>query len=434
MDVSVWGAGSAGLLSALTLRKFNPDFNITIYKDPNVPIIPVGESTVPFFRTLLFGQMRLDYEKFISMVKPVTKWGTNYSWGENKFHFTLFEIFDMWNNTKHKQQGFYIGYPYGHCRESHNMINNEGQFEIADSSAFHLEKNRFEDFLLSESDRLGLKVVDKPVDSVEYDGESIKSVNNGITSDFYVDCTGFNSKLSKQKKVDYSDVLLTNSALYGVKDRDEETIRPCTMATSLDAGWLWEIDHLDKIGYGYVYSDKHSTKEQASKEMFAKYGYASTGEIKFTPYRREKQWVDNCVTIGNSAGFIEPLESTSLLIIGAQALELAKALLVDKNEYIDYYNNFFAKFWDNTRDHISFSFILNKTHKTKFWNDYNKIPIRGVPKIVMEHYKKFYADNNFLNRKDTVYSESNMFGFEGNICKLIGNRVPHDCQKTIYSY
>jgi len=162
----------------------------------------------------------------------------------------------------------------------------------------------------------------------------VTRANGLLQADLYIDCTGLRAKLiGETLKAPFRscrDSLLTDRAVACQipNDRPNSPIASYTIATAHQAGWTWDIGLENRRGIGYVYSSNHSSDERAERILRGYIGLAGDEHavrfLKFDAGYRERQWVRNCVAVGLSAGFFEPLESTGIMLI-----EVAAAMIAD---------------------------------------------------------------------------------------------------------
>jgi tryptophan halogenase len=216
-----------------------------------------------------------------------------------------------------------------------------------------------------------------------------------------------------------------------------------TLCTALSSGWVWTIPLYNRLGTGYVYSSKHQSKEEAEQE-FRDYLATFLGEdrvrdatakhlgIRVGKHRRT--WVKNCVGIGLSAGFIEPLESTGLQIVQSQ-VHLLTETLRGRNDYnvvdMAIYNSSITRLLDTIRDFIVCHFALTARDDTPYWRDVKfntKLSDQLVEKLM------FARANMPARGNEQVFDTAGMlagFGFgEGWFYILAGmNHLPFDVDK-----
>ncbi len=213
----------------------------------------------------------------------------------------------------------------------------------------------------------------------------IESLNTGtgnkITADLYIDCTGFRSLLLDKTLAEpfesYSRSLFVDRAiaLRVPYDDPESEMHPYTSSTALSSGWVWNIPVADRIGTGYVYSSAFSSDDDAENELRVHLGKDRVKDISANRLnigrvgKHRNTWVGNCVGIGLSSGFLEPIESTSLHFVYAGVAKLAEAL--GDGYYnaatISAYNMFITDMMEEARDFIVAHYALTQREDSAFW-------------------------------------------------------------------
>jgi tryptophan halogenase len=195
----------------------------------------------------------------------------------------------------------------------------------------------------------------------------------------------------------------------------------------MDAGWCWRIDHEHLINRGYVYSSAFISDDEAEKEFRAKNPKVqTTTPVKFISGRSERAWVKNVVGVGNAAGFVEPLESTSLGVICDGSDSLAHSLLECGREptpsLVRQYNKRFGLKWDNIRWFLGIHYKFNTGMDTPFWRECRaKGDIEGAAEIV-----EYYRENGpGVYHQQTLLGRLSQFGLEGYWALLLGQKVPY---------
>ena len=335
MNIIIVGGGTAGWMSAAALSKQGHE--VTIFRG-NEPI-GVGESTTPHIDQYL-KYMGISDEDFLRATRGTYKSSSRFVDFYKKghvFHYPNgqsdqeFDVpFDHWMQAKR----YYPDQtpPFAEFFQPFVGVAEDGKLPIKDpllepydlskDRSFHIDGSKFAAYL-QENFCSDVRVDDRKVTSVRYNGDRISSLflergpydNRApqTDADFYIDCTGQASTLggAQSQWVEY-DTILPDTALVTRReysDKDKEMV-PYTQAKGMNAGWKWTIPTWDYISEGYVYSSKHITEEEARQE------FGDGNIIKFRNGRYEDAWVGNCVKIGLSYGFIEPLESTSLFNTG----------------------------------------------------------------------------------------------------------------------
>jgi tryptophan halogenase len=185
----------------------------------------------------------------------------------------------------------------------------------------------------------------------------------------------------------------------------------------MPSGWLWEIDHADGCGIGYVYSAAFATQEVALQELERVIGpFRDHRIIRFDPGARRRHWVGNVVSIGNSDGFIEPLEATTLSIILCCAIDVAEMLAtdIDRTDLIRLYNANVDRLFTNVRDFILMHFVFNERLDTEYWRACRRLQNAITKDSISEFLLNYYRRNGpCLKFVGGIYSKYNFFGLEG---------------------
>ena len=202
-------------------------------------------------------------------------------------------------------------------------------YESSMSYAYHLDAGKFANFLRDVCVERGVTHIEDDLVNVEI-GENgrIDALNFERTGrrpvELVIDCTGFRGVIMRQAlkepRTSWSNYLLNDRALAVQVDHEDDThLEPSTRSTALGAGWVWNVPLYNRVGTGYVYSSAFRTEEQAMEEFLAHLGPRAKGKtprgIDMEVGRSERSWVGNCISIGLSGGFIEPLESTAIYLI-----------------------------------------------------------------------------------------------------------------------
>jgi tryptophan halogenase len=202
-----------------------------------------------------------------------------------------------------------------------------------------------------------------------------------VHGDFFIDCTGFRRKLMSLAFGDsadapqwrsFADYLHCDSAVYFTLPPDSPNVRPSTLGTALSSGWVWDIPLRDQISLGYVYSSKFQDAESAEREFreFVGRGHdRPVGTLRWTPGMLDRAWVRNCLAIGVSNSFMEPIES---LTSATLTVELRHLLVNFPNRNfndagIERYNSAITKQCVDNRDFISLHYVTGGRDDTPFW-------------------------------------------------------------------
>jgi len=445
-SVVVLGAGSAGFMAALTLKTKIPHLNVRVVRSPNIPIIGVGEATTTVLPRLFFEYLKLKPQVFYTEAKPTWKMGIRFLWGPRKdFVYTFSREYDKREPQCSRNNGFYYSdeMPWLGKASAHMLHDKvfprqaNGLPLFHNNHAFHLENVTYVGWLESRCRDQGVVVTDATV-KPEVGGEGIAALiadsGERITADLYLDASGFRSELLgnalQEPFRSYADTLFSDRAVIGGWNRSPgEPILPYTVAETMDAGWCWRIDHEQVIHRGYVYGSAFISDEAAREEFLKKNPKADPNDtrvVKFRSGRYERSWVGNVVGIGNSAGFVEPLESTALQVICVECSSLTDALLDCECEptptMVKLYNRYNGDQWDDIRNFLAVHYKFNTRYDTPFWQAVRAdAKLHGAEPIV-----EWFQENgpSVLAGTFLVHS-SNSFGIDGFLALLVGQRVTY---------
>jgi tryptophan 7-halogenase len=234
-------------------------------------------------------------------------------------------------------------------------------------------------------------------------------------------------KQLKEPFVDYRATLFCDRAIIGGWTRSHEPVHPYTTSQTMNAGWCWQIEHEDRINRGYVYSADFLTDADAEAEFRQQNPLIdSTALVRFKSGRYRNAWVQNVVAIGNSAGFVEPLEATAIAAICTAARSLAESLAESEGIVSPTirreFNEHNRRSWDTIADFLAVHYKFNTLLDTPFWQECReKADLRGAARIV-----EFYQDNGpsqlwRLTLEDPICR----FRLDGYYTLLVGQKVPH---------
>jgi tryptophan halogenase len=410
-SIVIVGGGSAGWMTASFLCKMHPDLKITVVESPNVPTIGVGESTIGSINHFL-GVLGLKDEDWMPHCNAAYKLaiqftdfrdkGTTfyYPFGVKDTENTGAGVTDWYLNrvtnpdSLEFSECFYSVMPF--CYNNKMMEGDIKNFSFRNDSAYQLDAILFAKFL-KEKYALprGVELIQKHVKTVSLDEDGYIDYiqtddDTKIYADLFVDCSGFKSMLLEKtlgvKHQSFESLLLNNKAWaaqvpYTDKEKELGVVTNCT---ALGNGWVWYTPLYSRIGTGYVFSDKFTTEEEALQEYkdfldSDKMPVHNPERSKDLTFRlidvrngtHEKCWHKNCIAIGLSWGFIEPLESSGLMFVQeaivtlSQSLGLANGILGkihadNANFYMNSVMNAFKLF-------VAYHFTLSQRRDTKYW-------------------------------------------------------------------
>ncbi|MEM8683663.1 MAG: tryptophan halogenase family protein [Pseudomonadota bacterium] len=422
-SVVIVGGGTAGWITAGTIAaklkaECNAGFSVTLIESPNIPIIGVGEGTWPTMRRTL-RDMGIRETDFIRECNASFKQGAKFAkWttGEEDDYYyhplVLPQGFQDTNLVPHWLSGS-NGKSFSEAVCPQEAVCEQGlapkqittpEYAGIANYAYHLNAGTFSEFIKNHCVReLGVRHV---LDDVTYvnsrengDIASVACKEKGeVAGDLFVDCTGFRSLLLGQHFgvpfVSRKDVLFVDTALavqvpYASGDSD---IASHTVSTAQDAGWIWDIGLSTRRGVGHVFSSAHTSEERARQQLrdYLRPTVAGVDELEFrkipiNPGHRQRFWEGNCVAVGLSAGFLEPLEASALLLVEISARMIAEqfpATRAAMDIVAKRFNQTFLYRWERIIDFLKLHYVLSARTDNKFWTD-NRNP-DSVPDSLQE--------------------------------------------------
>ncbi len=454
-SVAVLGAGSAGLLAALAIKRKLPALEVRVVASSRIGIIGVGEGTVPYVPDFIHNYLGIDEHEFFQAVDPVYKLGVRFTWGRRDyFDYTFSNRQWAWQWPElGRTSGFFAGISHhgidlpGAMMEAgmalpargpgHPDVPPPGQL-----AAWHLENHRFVEWLDIACRDAGVAIDEGEIASVETDGAdaenepfitAIHLTDGGmVTADLFIDATGFRSELLEhalgEPFVPFSQSLFCDRAVVGGWERDTaEPILPYTVSDTMESGWAWRIDHPERINRGYVYSSDHIDDDAAHEELiYHNPKISDTRLVKFRSGNHRRVWVGNVVAVGNAAGFVEPLEATAIMCICLQARWLADGLIDAERRppptMRGLYNRFVGGLWNEVREFLALHYLLNDRLDTPFWR-------RCREETKTQHVHDlidFYRENGPSGIGSVFIPKDSPFGLEGYYAMLVGLDAPNN--------
>ena len=447
--VVVLGGGSAGLLTALTLKKRLPSLTIRVYRSEAIGVIGVGEGTTPLVTYHLHRYLQISIDRFLKQARPTFKVGLRLDWGKRThFNYSFAKQTVTHYNSLPRSNGFYCeedftaGEPISALMDVGKAFPNfKGNPLWTNSVAYHIENETFVEFLERECTASGVTLVDATLENIESNEQGITRLQfdggRSVEADLYIDASGFNSLLlgqtMKARYVDFSGSLFCDRAVIGGWDRTSEPILPYTRAETMDAGWCWQIEHEHKIIRGYVYSSKFISDEVADAEFRARNPkVTNTRIVKFKSGYYSDCWIKNVVGVGNACGFVEPLEATSLMIICDEAKYLAEALAGSNQSPTPTvrwgHNRRMENEWESIRGFLAVHYKFNERLDTPFW----RATRADTDLAESKTFAEFYQDNGpMVYSEEILLKRRDFFGLEGHMTMMLGQQVPYRNRQSI---
>jgi len=445
-NVLVLGAGSAGLIAALSIKRKIPQLNVRVIRSPSIGVIGVGEATTPNFPQHLFEYLGIPRKRFYALAEPTWKLGIKFLWGERgSFNYSFLQQLDIRYAELSKSTGFYCDDDFNDASVPGALMQRDLAFprqangapEIHAWHAFHIENKKFVRVMEEIAREHGIEFIDGEFSQAERGPNGIAALHlkdgQRLEADFFIDCSGFRSELLGKTLgtpfTSFANSLFCDRAVTGGWERAEgEAILPYTVAETMDAGWAWRIDHEKQINRGYVYSSQ-SISDDAAAEEFHRKNPKIQDEPKIVKFRSgcySQQWVENVVALGNSSGFVEPLESTGIMMLCGHTESLIDLLLESHLEPVDsmrdLYNEITVQGWKDVKDFLSIHYKFNGMLDTPFWKTVRaEADVSSIDELL-----KFYYENGptgFCRYR--LPQTRTDFGLEGWLVMLVGNKVPY---------
>ncbi len=441
--VVILGGGTAGLLSALAFRQQLPELEVVVVRSKKMGVIGVGEGTIVSVVHFLHNFLGLDTQEFHQAVEPSIKLGIRYLWGERPFfNYT----FSSQLSTERPGLSLPVGYmcdqEFEFADMSSSLMHNDkaclrspkGEPMLFGGFAYHLENEKLVNYLENKSDGPGLTKIDDEVIEVERGQHGVTALKlasgDRVEGDFFIDCSGFKSVLlggtQGAERVDYSNALFCDRAIVGGWKRTDEPYHPYTTAETMDAGWAWRIEHDEHINRGYVFCTKYLSDDEAIEEFRKK--NPKLGELRAVPFHPgayRESWMGNVIALGNSAGFVEPLEATAIGMICDGILNTIRVFESSgcrpTPTQRDHFNQMIYKNWEIIRDFLALHYKYNTRLDTPFWTMAREEVYMGALEPLCAYYEDIGPDFSLLApdlRRD-------FFGIEGYLAMLVGQRVPY---------
>jgi 2-polyprenyl-6-methoxyphenol hydroxylase-like FAD-dependent oxidoreductase len=405
-NVVILGGGTAGWITAgLIAKKLSPtnhETSITLIESKSIAAIGVGEGTWPTMRSTL-KKIGISETDLITQCDATFKQASKFvDWVDASEQDFFYHPFNSTKAYPHINLA-----PYWHGKGSFSgsvscqeALCEQGlapkhlttpEYQDIANYGYHLDAVKFAQLLRKHCvETLGVKHIEDDVLAVNKDEQgfidSLSTRNNdNIAGDLFIDCSGFRSLLlGKAMQVPFiskQDTLFCDSALVvQVPYKNTDSPIPCyTQSTAKQAGWIWDIGLSSRRGVGYVYSSKHASDEQAEQSLRNYLSMESNNleprKISFEVGHREVFWKKNCVAVGLSAGFLEPLEASALMFVETSAAMIADqfpACSQVMEKTAARFNQAFLHRWNSVIDFLKLHYVLSNRPEP-FWVD-NKQP------------------------------------------------------------
>jgi hypothetical protein len=398
MRIIIVGGGTAGWLAALMISKVHgKTHDITLIESSKIGIVGAGEGSTGYLTDIIqgnswnYGCNEMD---FLRETNATVKLGIKHrDWKRVGHHY-----YGPIDGTNVQAQSDYLtqhaivnDIPFHMASYNGYMIHkNKSTFSVGEDGALNNNHNHayhFDAFKVGQYFKkvsgddvaaIDSEVVDVHVDEQGFITHLTLSDGRNIYGDFFVDCSGFKRIFANKLDVkwhSYSKNLPVNTAMpFLLPYEEDEKIEPVTTAWAQTAGWMWNIPTQARRGCGYVFDDRFISHEQAQSEIEAALGKSiePIRFLKFDTGRSEKLWHKNCLFLGLSAAFAEPLEATSIHSTIVQLQSFVFDYLRDEQldtcnpGGINIYNRRMSKMYDDFKDFLVLHYMTPRDD-SEFW-------------------------------------------------------------------
>lgn len=426
--VVIAGGGTAGWVAAAALSKqLGKLLDVVLVESDQIGTVGVGEATIPPMRTF-HSLLGIDEQEFMRATEAVFKLGISFkNWGQigdeyiHPFGSTgqgsyLADFQHFWLHAKSKGINAEFGeYSLEVQAAKANKFATSKTGSI--NYAYHLDATRYAQFLRQFSEKHGAKRIEGKIQQVQQhpDGD-IKALllESGeiIEGDLFIDCTGFIGllidKTLNTPYEDWSHWLPCNSAI-AIQTESVEPPKPYVTCTAHQAGWQWHIPLQHRVGNGNVFCSDFMSDDQAKTHLLNNVkGKVLTDPrvIKYKTGRRKVFWNQNCIALGLSSGFVEPLESTSiyLFMIGVVRLMSMFPFNGITQAITKEYNQQLIAELENIRDFIILHYHVTSREDSEFWRYCKNMSVPDSLSHRLELFKEHalsYQDSRELFRRDS---------------------------------
>lgn len=435
--ITIVGGGTAGWMAAAALSRLKAgrDLQITLIESEVIGTVGVGEATIPPF--VGFNELlEIDERELLAEVQGSFKLGIQFeNWGKlgdsyihpfGAYGYTVggISFHHLWHQAKERGDNRPI-----QVFNVETMAAYFGKFARTQdyqrddlppvNYAYHLDAGRYAAFLRKYAEARGVirkegRILDASLDTESGYVTAVKLEDGTVQDgDLFIDCSGFRGLLIEQTLEtgyeDWTHWLPCNRAVALPCGRDDGSPPPpFTRATAHKAGWQWQVPLQHRNGNGHVYCSDFMEDQEALDILvgnIAGIPQADPNYLRFTTGRRKKFWNKNVIALGLAAGFMEPLESTSIHLINTGIDKLLSLLSLDgvTQAQQDAYNRLTAREYARIRDFLILHYNATTRDDSEFW-----IYVRTmqVPDTLTEKVEVFRANGQIFREEDELFTET----------------------------
>ncbi len=421
--------------AALSRLREGNDLAITLIESEMIGTVGVGEATIPPF-VEFNGLLGIDEKEMMAATQATFKLGIQFAnWGrQGESYIHPFGNYGYSLDGLGFHQYWHRAHAAGDRRPI-QVFNVEtlaayfGKFSRTEdigredmppvNYAYHIDATRYAKFLRGFAEGNGVVRREGRVADVALDGESgfVTSVTmddgRAVEGDLFVDCSGFRGLLIEQAlKTGYEDwrhlLPCDRAVALPCLREDGSPPAPFTRSTAHSAGWQWCVPLQHRNGNGHVYCSEYMSDDEAHDILVGNLAGKPQAEpnfLRFVTGRRKKFWNKNVVALGLSAGFMEPLESTSIHLVSSGVNKLIALLSLDgiSQAQEDAFNRFTTKEYLRIRDFLVLHYNATSRDDSDFWNH---VRTMEVPDSLIEKVELFRANGQIFREEDELFTET----------------------------
>lgn len=433
-NIVIVGGGTAGWMTAAALSKvLTGDWQLTLVESEEIGIVGVGEATIPLIN-IYNSALEIDEDEFMRETNATFKLGIEFvNWGQlgdsyihgfgplgpdigiTKFHQYWLKLRQM--NQAAGLESYSINTMAARSNKFMRARKDMGNSPLAEiAHAFHFDAGLYAAYLRRYAEARGVRRIEGRISGATtrpangHIDEIVLTGGQRIGGDFFIDCSGFRGLLIEETlKTGYDDWsrwLPCDRAL-AVPCESVTPLTPYTRSTARTAGWQWRIPLQHRTGNGHVYCSHFISDDEAADQLLKNLDgkpLADPRPLKFVTGKRKKFWNKNCVAIGLSSGFMEPLESTSIHLIQSTISRLAT--FFPDREFnpadIDEFNRQADFEVERIRDFLVLHYSVNRRTDSEFWKYCQSI---ALPDTLRSKIELFKSNGRVFREANEMFSE-----------------------------
>ena len=412
MKIVIVGSGTSGLVTAITLRGYFPLWDISIISSKDIGIIGVGEGSTEHWRLNFQDKFNIPVLEMVQACRATHKYGIRF---ENWTNHTP-TYFHSVSGGEWGRANFAANYAF--CLENDKLLTNSMISHLHDNTIllnennphhavnqFHFDTFKLNEYLTNICKSRNITFQEGTVSKINRNVENgfIESIDvdavGSVHGDFFVDASGFrrvimNNLIESEKDfVSYRKYVPCDSAAVFPTPQDESgEIRPYTRAVAMPNGWMWEIPTQDRRGNGYVFASDFCSDEQAVKEISEAHGrqIEPARIIKFKSGYHKTALIFNCVAVGISSSFVEPLEATAISTSIQQAKMLTSVLPTfsqASKSSVALYNKQYESLLENIITMVAMHYLSDRTD-TEMWKAQQHVELPPILDYLLSIWKE----------------------------------------------